>query len=116
MRADEVERGLDCLPVIAITPLALYEKFDLCCAYSSCFILLKPLLFKDLAVLLNGWSGPDEVANSQGAAPVGAAGPVNDETGYLDGAALVDLVGGGPQMKKCLSNTWKQCRRISPNW
>jgi signal transduction histidine kinase/CheY-like chemotaxis protein len=114
IRADEAERGLDRLPVIAITASVLTGEFDLCRAAGADDVLLKPLLRKDLAVLLDEWIGPAGTANSQDVSTVAGADPVNDETGDLDGEALVDLsvlvelVGDDPGMIKFAFNEYPE--------
>jgi signal transduction histidine kinase/HPt (histidine-containing phosphotransfer) domain-containing protein/ActR/RegA family two-component response regulator len=95
IRALEAERGTERLPVIAITASILTGEFDQCRRAGADDVLLKPLLRKDLAVLLEQWIGP----SSGSPAPAGEAGAAlgdnpavikNGATG-LDGTAPVDL-------------------------
>ena len=93
IRAAEAERGLKRLPVIAITASVLTGEFDQCRRAGADDVLLKPLLRKDLAVLLGDWIG------SPSGPPAGEDGGtigdnrelIKNGTADLDGNAPVDL-------------------------
>ena len=95
IRATETDRGLARLPVIAITASVLTGEFDQCRQAGADDVLLKPLLRKDLAVLLEDWIGPA----SGSPTPVGGdAATISDNQEMitnrpvdLDGNAPVDL-------------------------
>ncbi len=105
VRADEASRGTGRLPVVAVTASILAGEFEQCRQAGADDVLIKPLLRKDLAVLLEKWIGPpvmpvtaaasaDRITESDGA-EVGSSSD-SDPEGPVDMSALAELLGDDP--------------------
>ena len=108
IRADEAEQGLKRLPVIAVTASVLTGEFDQCRQAGADDVILKPVLRKDLAVLLENWIGPSSgspaPAYKEGGTIADSQEVIKNQPADLDGDApvdlsiLVELVGDDPGM------------------
>ena len=114
IRADEATRGSDRLPVIAVTASILTGEFELCKQAGVDDVMLKPLLRKDLAVLLDAWIGPpgNNSASTTGDVPektdnaiMKSDAPVDlDAAIPVDLSVLAELVGDDPDMMQFAFN------------
>ncbi|MBL6600152.1 MAG: response regulator [Alphaproteobacteria bacterium] len=108
IRADEAEHGRARLPVIAVTASILTGEFEQCKQAGADDVMLKPLLRKDLAVLLNRWVGPpgdaatptrDDDRSETDNAIMKPDAPVDlDAAIPVDLSVLAELVGDDPGM------------------
>jgi signal transduction histidine kinase/CheY-like chemotaxis protein/HPt (histidine-containing phosphotransfer) domain-containing protein len=109
IRSNEAERGSRRLPVIAITASILAGEFEQCKQAGADDVLIKPLLRKDLALLLEKWIGPPVAAAPRMAAETGPftsgetvgepAMPTGDGD-PVDLGVLAELVGDDPDIQQ----------------